>query len=72
MIYVERCLHVPRETVERYWSRHLKAIARHERIERDRKILRQAAQGFTNDQIAEHFGLHPSTVSRIIQRHLRA
>lgn len=39
---------------------------------RDLEVMRLAARGWQNPMIARRLGLHPSTVSKIVQRQLRS
>lgn len=60
------------ETVRYYYEKELRVRKRDERCRRDRDIMRLAARGWTNARIAARVGLHPDSVSRIVQRTLRA
>ncbi len=62
---------IPPETTLHYWKEHQRVQKRIERARRDRTIMRLAARGWTNKQIALRVGLHEKSVSRIIQRLLK-
>ncbi len=62
---------VPPETTLHYWKEHRRIQERIARAQRDREIMRLAARGWTNKQIALRFGLHEKSISRIVQRVLR-
>ena len=62
---------LPAETVQANWRRHLAEKERRARISRDRAIMRRARLGQSNAEIGESVGLHPASISRIVQRILR-
>lgn len=63
---------VPLETVTLRWQLHQRPRRRMAKEKRNREILRLARRGWSNAELARHFGLAPSTVSRIVADALRA
>ena len=62
---------VPPETTMFYLRRHGVVQRRINRARRDREIMRLAALGWIDARIGARVGLHPGSVSRIVQRVLR-
>ena len=61
-------------TVYAHWKYHVKKDAELTRAIRDQRILQMASRAWTNKEIGRGLDppLHPSSISRIIQRHLKA
>lgn len=62
---------LPIETVAGWKRKKDREAAATARIRRNREIMRLAARGRTNQQIAAVVSLHPNTVSQIITKALR-
>ena len=62
----------PAETVAHYVARREKELKTAKRKARDIEILRLASRGWSNAEISDRVGLAPGSISRIVQRSLRA
>lgn len=62
---------VPAETVAHYMKRRTDELRRLARGRRDREVMRLARLGWSNAEIGRKLALHPSSVSRIVQKALR-
>lgn len=67
---VANALNVPLETVDHWMSRSGRQSAACKKWRRDRQLF-QIAHSRTNRELAEIFGLHEKTVSRILQSQLK-
>ncbi len=62
---------IPSPSTLFYWKRHQTAQRRIARARRNRQVMRLAALGWHDRDIDPRVGLHPKSVSRIVQRELR-
>lgn len=69
---VARELGLSIKVVEYHWREHQKDMAAQKKARRNREILRLAARGLSNSEIAARVGLSQGWVSRIIQRSLNS
>jgi len=67
-----RAAGLPVDTVAHHWRAFLRARQRDAVLQRDALVMRLAAEGRSNDDISTRTGLHPVSVSRIVQKRWRA
>ena len=65
---------VPVLTVKCWWDKFLREQREDQRMARDARILKLASQGWPNTRISKVLNppLHNATISRIVQRHVKA
>lgn len=58
------------ESVEHYWAKERRRLEAAARQQRNREIMRLAACGWTNKRLALRFGMHKSSIGRVISGRL--